>query len=216
MAPTALNQPIQSEKLQKAFNLMAAKKLDAAEAELNEGITESEKAKDKVMEALFCSTLGILYKLKNESRKAWRQYHKAEKLLPHEPSLKLISARLLIETFHQYDTAIKKAQKVLKTAKHDRPFSHHAQTTLGLAYLKKGDKNRALKCLSEAMEGDFEGMISAANIDLKLLEALLIKKTGYEECRAYLEKALSFAKKMGEENNAKVIAWLLENFPKEF
>ena len=192
---------------------MSARNFDAAEAELNAGAAESAEAQDKVMEALFYSTLGVLYKLKKDFKTAWRFYDKAEKILPEDPALKLISARLLVEVFGQLDTAIKKAEKVLKIAKYDRPFVHQAYATLGLAYLKKGDKKRALECLNEAMAENFEGIISAGNIDLKLLEALARKNLGREESRNYLEKALAFAKKTGEERPQQMFMQLLQHFP---
>lgn len=213
MSKPSSPKPLRSVRLQKAIDLLSAQQFDAAEEELKGGIEEALEIKDKAMEALFYSTLGLLYKLKKDFKTAWRHYEKAEKLLPEDPALKLISSRLLIDIFCQYDTAIKKVQKVLKIVKGDWVFCHQAQITLGLAHLKKGDKKKALKHLVTAMEGDFEGMLSAGNIDFKLLEALLKKETGYEEGKTYLEKALAFAQKTKEEKYILLIQKLLENFP---
>jgi tetratricopeptide (TPR) repeat protein len=204
---------VQSERLQKIFQLMGTHQFDAAEVELKKGIEEAEKAQDKTMEALFYSTLGVLFKLKKDYKTSWRHYEKAEKLLPEDPSLKLISARLLVEVFGQFDLAIKKAQKVLKIAKNDWTLLHQAQSTLGLAYLKKGDKKKAITALTRAMEGDFEGMANAGSIDFKLLEALLRKNLAFEECRTYITKALTFANRTGEFKEAQIFTRLLNLFP---
>src|SRR5262245_21620304 len=204
---------VQSDRLQKAIQLMGGRHFDEAEVELKKGIEESEKLNDRTMEALFHSTLGVLYKLKQDYKTSWRHYEKAEKLLPEDPSLKLISARLLVEVFGQFDLAIKKAQKVLKIAKDDWTLLHQAQATLGLAYLKKGDKKKAITALTRAMEGDFEGMANAGSIDFKLLEALLRKNLAFEECRAYIAKALAFAHRTGEFKEIQIFTRLLELFP---
>ncbi len=210
---TTLEQPIQSSRLKKAIELMAAHDFDSAEKELRSGISESGAAQDKVLEALFHSTLGILFKLKKDYKEAWRCYERAEKLLPHDPALKLVSARLLVEVFGQCDLAIQKAKKVLKIARNDWTFCHQAQATLGLAYLKKGDRRKAVTALERAMEGDFEGMISAGNIDFKLLEGLIRKNAGLPQCRAYLEKAIAFAQKTGEQRELNIFQQLITLFP---
>lgn len=210
---TTLEQPIQSSRLKKAIELMAAHDFDSAEKELRSGISESGSAQDKVLEALFHSTLGILFKLKKDYKEAWRCYERAEKLLPHDPALKLVSARLLVEVFGQCDLAIQKAKKVLKIARNDWTFCHQAQATLGLAYLKKGDRRKAVTALERAMEGDFEGMISAGNIDFKLLEGLIRKNAGLPQCRSYIEKAIAFAQKTGEQRELNIFQQLITLFP---
>ncbi len=213
--PLTSIEKVHSERLYRAFDLMAAKDYAAAEGELNAGLAEAEAQEDRVLTALFYSTLGVLFKMKKEFAKAWKFYEKAEKLLPEDPALKLISARLLIDVFGQFDTAIRRCQKVLEISRSDPPFLHQAQTTMGMAYLKKGERAKALQCLSDAMEDDFGGLVSAANIDLKLLEAMLRKKTGLPECRTYLEKARAFAEQKKEEKHVELYQRLIEAFPSE-
>lgn len=211
----SVHEKVKSERLYKAFDLMAAKDLDAAETELHAGLSDAEAQEDKVLAALFYSSLGVLYKIKKEFPKAWKFYEKAEKLLPEDPALKLISARLLIDVFGQFDTAIRRCQKVLEISRSDPPFLHQANVTMGLALLKKGERTKAVQCLAEAMQDDFEGLLSASNIDLKLVEALLRKRSGLAECRAYLEKALSFAESKQEERHVELFRRLIEAFPTE-
>ncbi len=195
---TSLHEPVQNEYLTRAFELMSEKDFESAELELNHGLDEAQLEEDKVLTALFYSTLGVLYKIKKQFPKAWKFYEKAEKLLPDDPSLKLISARLLIEVFGQFDPAIRRCQKVIDLSPKDPPFLHQAEMAMGLAYLKKGERSKALEFLQRGMENDFAGLVSAGNIDMKLLEALLKKNLAAEECKIYLEKALAFATKTGE------------------
>lgn len=211
----SVHEKVKSERLYKAFDLMAAKNLDAAETELHAGLTEAEAQQDKVLAALFYSSLGVLYKIKKEFPKAWKYYEKAEKLLPEDPALKLISARLLIDVFGQFDTAIRRCQKVLEISRSDPPFLHQANVTMGLAYLKKGERTKAVQALVDAMQDDFAGLLSASNIDLKLVEALLRKKAGLEECRAYLDKARAFAEGKNEERHVELFRRLIDAFPGE-
>lgn len=211
----SVHEKVKSERLYKAFDLMAAKNLDAAENELHAGLTDAEAQEDKVLAALFYSSLGVLYKIKKEFPKAWKYYEKAEKLLPEDPALKLISARLLIDVFGQFDTAIRRCQKVLEISRSDPPFLHQANVTLGFAYLKKGERSKAVQCLVDSMQDDFAGLLSASNIDLKLVEALLRKKAGLQECRSYLEKAKAFAISKQEERHAELFTRLIDAFPAE-
>lgn len=212
----ALHDKVTNERLYKAFDLMAAKDLETAETELNGGLQEALAQEDSVLAAVFYSTLGVLAKMRREFQEAWRYYEKAEKLLPEDPALKLIAAKLLIEVFGQYDTAIRRCEKVLEFSPQDPPFRHQALATMGLAYLKSGKTPEALKCLQQAAEQDFAGLISAGNVDMKLAEALVRKKTGINECRAYIEKAISFAQETQEEKFIQLFSRLLEALNKEF
>jgi tetratricopeptide (TPR) repeat protein len=210
-----MDEKIHSERLYKAFDLMSVKDFGGAEQELNAGLAEAEAQEDRILSALFYSTLGVLFKMKKEFAKAWKFYERAEKLLPEDPALKLISARLLIDVFGQFDTAIRRCQRVLEISRSDPPFLHQAQVTMGMAYLKKGERTKAVQCLVDAMEDDFGGLISAGNIDLKLLEALIRKKNGLPECKTYLEKALVFATNKKEEKYVDLLKRLIEAFPAE-
>ncbi len=213
MTPTALDQLIRPLRIEKAFECIAAQKYEDAEKELSQGLEEALQKKDPVMQVLFYSALGVLYKLKKDPKTSWRFYEKAEKILPDHPALKLISVRLLIEVFGQYDTAIQKIKKILKNIGEDPPLRHQAHSILGLAYLKKSDKKKALEFLNEAMSNNFKGLITARNIDLKLLEALMKKNVGKEDCKTYLEKALVFAQHNRESREAHLFSELLKHFP---
>lgn len=210
-----ISEKVESERLYKAFDFMAAKDLEAAETELNAGLNEAENNDDKVLSALFYSSLGVLYKIRKDFQKAWKFYEKAEKLLPDDPALKLISARLLIDVFGQFDTAIRRCKRVLEISRSDPPFRHQAYATMGLALLKDGKRSQAVECLVDAMEGDFEGLLSASNIDMKLVEALLRKKIGIPESFVYIQKALEFAQATGEEKFVELFSRLIDSFPHE-
>ncbi len=208
-----LEDHVQNERLYRAFDCMSAKDWGLAEQELQAGLVEAQEEGNAVLTALFYSSLGVLAKLQKDFHRAWKFYDKAEQLLPEDPALKLISARLLMEVFGQYDAAIRRCKKVLEISRSDPPFLHQAYALLGLALLKTGQRFQAAECLQKSMEDDFAGLLSAGNIDLKLLEALIRKKTALEVCRAYLEKALQFSRIHQEERFEALFLKLLEVFP---
>lgn len=194
----------------RAFELMKVKQLDDAEKLLSNCLS---KVTDDVSRALFHSTLGVIFKIKGEFKTAWRHYERAEKLIPQDPALKIISARLLIDEFAEYDQAIKKAKKVLEIIPDNPVFRHQAYTTMGLAHVKKGNKRQGLEMLSKSMEGDFEGFITTKNIDFHLCEALLRKGWAEVEVKRFLEKAYDFARAHSEDDWMETIKKMLDAFP---
>lgn len=197
----------------RAFSLMREKQYDEAEKLLSANMAKTD---DDAAVALYHSVLGVLSKLKGDFKAAWRHYDRAEKLLPDDPALKLISARLLIDEFSEVAIAIKKIKKVLDLMGHHPIFAHQAHTIMGLAFLKKSDKKKALESLLLSMRDDFTGLVTAQNIDLTLVEALLRKKTGEAECGAFLEKALVFAKQTNEEKFIGQFETMVQAFKTEY
>lgn len=204
---------IQSLLLNKAFELLQKKKFGEAETLLAQGLQEAKENKNKILEGLFYSAHGIYHKLKKEFRKAWKYYEKAEKLIPDDPALKIITARLLIDSFGQHDLVIKKMEKIIPLVGRDPTFLHPIYTILGLAYLKKGNRQKAVECVLQSMGADFLGLQTAANLDFRLVEALLQKKAAVPECRIFLEKALLFSKQTKEVSFQKLISQMLALFP---
>ncbi|PIR17110.1 MAG: hypothetical protein COV46_05640 [Deltaproteobacteria bacterium CG11_big_fil_rev_8_21_14_0_20_49_13] len=193
----------------RAFELLKTKQFEDAEKLLSNCLT---KVTDDVSMGLFHSTLGVLYKMKGEFKTAWRHYERAEKLIPKDPALKLISARLLLDEFSEFDQAIKKAKKVLEIIPDNPVFRHQAYITIGHAYLKKGSKKKAMEALVGSMEGDFDGFISSKNIDFTLCEAILKKGTGEPEVRLFLEKAFKLAEGCKEAQWQETIKKMLDAF----
>src|SRR3990167_1522246 len=197
----------------RAFELLKLKQFEDAEKLLSNCMA---KTNDEVSLGLFHSTLGVLYKMKGEFKNAWRHYERAEKLLPQDPALKIISARLLIDQFAEYTQAIKRAKKVLEILPNNPVFCHQAYITMGLAYCKKGDKQKAIGMLEKSQEKDFEGFITAKNIDFQLVEMLLRKSWGVDSCYRFLNKALAFAKSRKEEPFIDAFQKMLNAFEKEY
>ncbi len=193
----------------RAFELMKNKQLEDAEKLLSHHLSKGE---NDTAVALYHSALGILYKMKGDFKEAWRHYTRAEKLLPNDPALKIITARLMIEQFTEYDAAIKKAKKVLELIPGNPVFVHQAYITMGLAYGKKGNKKKAIECLEKSMGKDFEGFVTARNIDCNLAELLLHKKCGEDACFRFLERALEFAKLHKEEEFTKAFQKMVDAF----
>ncbi len=211
-----LEQPIDSLELRKIIELIHLRKFDEAKEKLEFEIANAKKNNDKVLEVCLYSIFGMFYRLENDYKTAWRYYEKGEKVFPEDPSLKILSARLLCEVFGQYETAIKKCEKAIKLAGNSRPLIHQAEITLGLVHLKKGNRKKSLEFLEKAMANDFREMVSAKNIDFKLVEALLLKKIGLEESRKYIEKALRFAEETKDEKQIEKIAKILNHLPEKF
>ena len=196
----------------RAFELIAAKQYSDAEKLLASNMSRSD---DDAAIALYHSVTGVLFKVQGEYKTAWQHYQRAEKLLPKDPALKIISARLLIEQFAEYDRAIRKAKKVLDLIPGNVVFAHQAYTTMGLAYIKKGDRKRAVAMLGKSESDGFRGFVSAKNVDLALVEMLIRRGTGLAECRGFLVKAKGFADETGEESYSKLFERMIEAFDRE-
>lgn len=202
-----------SEVCQRAFELMGARQFGDAERLLASNMSKTD---DDTAIGLYHSALGVLYKMQGEFKTAWRHYQRAERLLPNEPSLKIISARLLIEQFAEYDQAMRKAKKVLELAKGVPAFEHQAYTTIGLAWARRGNRKKATSMLIKSMGKNFEGFISAQNIDFNLVEALLRKGWAEEECLKFLTHARDFAQASGEANYVRMFDKMLDSFRQEY
>lgn len=211
-----LNQNINSPKLNQAFIHIRKKEFEQAKTLLSEGLAESKKGADHVLEALYYSGFGVLYKVMGEFRKAWKEYEKAEKLLPEEPTLQLITSRLLLERFKQNDTVIKKLKKVIQKNEKQLPITHQAYVMMGVAYLNQGKKQQAHDCLIKSMGDHFKGLETATNLDLMLVGELAKKKVALEDCRDYLLQAQAFAKSTREKAYVEVIGKLLKVFDGDY
>ena len=196
----------------RAFELMRAKQFGDAEKLLSNCLT---KVEDDVALGLFHSSLGVLYKMKGEYKTAWRHYERAEKLMPADPALKIISARLLVSEFNEFDQAIKKSKAVLELIPDNPAFRHQAYTTMGLAYTKKGNRKKATEMLNKSMEGNFENFISTKNLDFTLCEAILRKGWSEKKVKKFLTTARDFAKRQKEEDWVEYIEKMLSAFPKD-
>lgn len=169
---------------------MAAKNYDEAERLLS---THMGKTEDPVALALFHSAMGVAAKLQGKFKEAWRHYDRAEKLLPTDPALKLISARLMIDQFNEFDSAIKKAKKVLAMLPKNRVMVHQAHTLMGLAYARQGKKSRALAELRTSIVDEFSGLVTTANINFALVEEVARRGWDNKLCRQFIETALARA-----------------------
>lgn len=196
------------------FKLLAQKKFAEVETLLYPLLKQAEGSKNEGDLGLVHSIFGMYYRACKEYKKAWKNYEQAEKLIPHDPSIKLISTRLLIDQFAQYDLALKRIQKIKELVGTDFTFLHKAYTLEGLAYLKQGDPFQAVEAFKKSMGHHFEGLQTSYNLDLKLVEAFMKKKIEPQLCETFLENALLFAKKKREKVYEKVVEKLLALFPK--
>ncbi len=206
----SLKTPLAEKNLDSAFELMKTRKYDEAEALLEKGMKEAEQKKDIVLVGVYSSAFGVLLKLKKEFRKSWKFYEQAEKCIPDDLSLKLISCRLLADYFGQYDTVIRKMEKVIQLAKEDPILQHQANTLAGYASFKKGDKKRGIDFFRKSMADGFKGLQTAANLDFKLVGELVKKKQEKDLCRQYLEMALKWTQTTKEKPYQQLIRRMLD------
>lgn len=195
------------------FKLLSQKKFTEVQDQLYPLLKQAEDSKNENNLGLVYSIFGMYYRARKEYKKAWKSYEFAEKLIPNDPSIKLISTRLLIEQFAQYDLALKRIQKIKELVGTDFTFLHKAYTLEGLAYLKQGDPFQAVESFKKSMGNHFEGLQTSYNLDLKLVEAFMKKKIEPQLCKTFLEEALLFSKKKREKVYEKVIEKLIANFP---
>lgn len=211
------NSKIDSKPLYLAFSLIKAKKYDEAFEKLTEGLQNDAIAHgNTILEAVYHSTFGVLYKAQKDYKKAWKHYEKAEKLLPDDPSLKIISSRLLTDHFAQHDVVIKKMDKVIEAHSNIFGIFHQALTLKGYALLKKGNKKAAVDCLNLSKGNTFNGIESMANLDLKLVEALLKKKVALADCKLFLEAAVLASKQTREKHHELILRQLLNRWDEVF
>ncbi|MBT3181379.1 MAG: hypothetical protein HN337_02600 [Deltaproteobacteria bacterium] len=197
----------------RAFQLIASKQYSDAEKLLANNMARSD---DDASIALYHSVMGVLFKVQGEYKTAWKHYQRAEKLLPEDPALKIISARLLIDQFAEYGQAIKKSKKVLDLIPKNSVFAHQAYTTMGLAYCKKGDKKKAISMLEKSWMNNFEGFMSGKNMDFELVEALLRKGWGAKPCHQFLLRARAFVEGTDESNYINLLDRMLVAFKADF
>lgn len=197
----------------RAFELMKAKQYADAEKLLAGNMSRTD---DDAAIALYHSVMGVLFKLQGEYKTAWKHYERAEKLLPKDPALKIISARLLIDQFAEYSQAIKRAKKVLELIPGNPVFAHQAYTTIGLASCRKGDRKKAVEMLAASIGDDFQGFVSPKNIDFELVEALLKRGWGVPSCRDFLTKAKTFAEATEEGSYIDLLDRMLSAFDQDY
>ncbi len=179
----------------RAFELMRDRQLVEAEKLLAHSLG---KTREPVATALLHSAFGVLEKVKGNFKESLRHYQRAEKLLPEDPAIKLITARLLIDVFAECRAAIRRCHQVIKLVPNHVVMVHHARTLEGLANLKLGRKKATLKCLETSIIDHFSNFVTVRNIDFHLVEACIAKGWGVDICRTFLNDALALANKVEE------------------
>jgi tetratricopeptide (TPR) repeat protein len=200
--------PINDQNLYQAFRKMQSKEFDAAESLLKEGLKTARLANDDAAEGLYFSAMGVLYKLKQDYKKAFKFYQQAEQLLKDDFSIKIIMATLLIEEFHQYDTALHKLDKVLAQTS-DPAVIHHARSLRAMAYFLMNKKDQAKENFDFLLAEDFTVLRLATNINFKVVELFIKKGFLPTECKTFLQKALALAQSKKEKVYEKIIQGLL-------
>lgn len=207
-----LDRKVDSKAFYEAFEWMKKQDYSKAKVALDKGLALAVEQEDKTLEALFYSAFGVLCKLENNPQQAWKFYDKAEKILPENPALKINSAELLIENFAQFQSAFRKMEKILQTTDLDPVYKHQAHTLAGLAQLKKGEIELAVTHFKKSFEDSITDFLSVQQLNLKLLEAFLLKKVQTRACLDFLNKAQALAEKLRDERHIQLFEALIHQF----
>lgn len=175
------------------FQLIKEKNFLEAEKKISAGLKKAEEKNDAPAQGLYLSAMGFLFKVQGDFKKSYKFYQQAEKFIPDDDSLKIITANFLIYQFRQFDTASRKLEKLLKNKINDAAIWHHAQALLGIAYLNMGKRNECQKVLENLLKSDFALLGSATNVNFQIPEVLEQKGFARESCLAYLKKAKTLA-----------------------
>lgn len=202
----------QDPELRQCFQWIHAKKYDEAQKKLEDKLKVAEANQDKDAQGILYSILGMLYKVKRDIKTAYKYYQQSEKCLPDDMSLKMITARLLVEEFNQFDTALRKLEKVLAQTTEDPVMQHHALALKALAYFNMGKKSQAKVVFGEILKQDFSKLRSAANVDYKTCEAFLRKKFEVQLCLDYLQLCMNLAVQLKEKEMIQVLTQLMGVF----
>lgn len=190
----------------RAFELLRAHQTDDAEKLLANNLA---KADEPVAIGLLHSALGVVERVRGNAKAALRHYERAERVLADDPALKLITARLLIDQFREYDAAIRRCRKALKLLPDNPVVVHHAYTVMGLAQVGAGRRAAALECLEQSMAGQFKNFVTAENIDFHLVEACARKRWGIDRCAQFLQLAKKLAEGAGEGHWLRTISQII-------
>lgn len=200
--------------LRQCFQWIHAKRYDEAQKKLEAKIKIAQTQKDKDAEGIVLSILGMLFKVRRDVKMAYKYYQQAEKCLPDDMSLKMINARLLVEEFHQSETALRKLEKILQATAHDPVMQHHALALKALAYLQMGKKPEAKAVFTEVVLQDFTKLRSAVNVDYKTCETFLRKDFEVDLCLQYLQRCMDLAVQLKEKQMIQVLTQLKAVFAK--
>lgn len=197
-----------------SFRLMKSGDLEGAETRLRAGMEKARAQGNAASEGLYLSAEGLLHKLRQDYKESYKCYQRAEKLLPDDSSLKIITAALLIDEFKQYDTALRKLKKVLDTEPFDPAAWHHARVLSGIAHLAAGQKAEAKADMEAVLARDFAELRSASNVNFKLTEFFVAKDFEPKLCLAFLEKALALAQAKNEAPYVKIVGEMISRLKK--
>lgn len=204
------NNPVLNEvELYQAFAKMKQQEFDEAQALLETGYDRAVQSDNQPVQGVYLSAQGLLLKLKGDFKKAYKIYQQAEKLLKDDPSIKIITATLLIDQFKQFDTAVKKLDKVLQNQP-DPGVEHHALSLKARALHGLGKKKLAKECFEKLVAMDFDHLGFAANLDFQTAQFFVGKAFETDLVKDYLKKSLALAQEKNEKALSVVIKTLLD------
>ena len=177
--------------IKQAVQLLQQKKFEEASQLLEKFLEETQNDNEL---GLAYSLLGLISKHKKDFKKAWKHYDQAEKKIPDDPALKIISARLLIDYFGQYETVLHKLSRFLKKQELHPVFLQPIKTMMGVCHLKLGQKNEGIQVFKETLDL-LDAIKGEAVLDFSLVEEMARKKLEPNLVQLFFEKAKMLVKK---------------------
>lgn len=207
------NQALDEKELYLAFSKMKQNEYQEAQDLLEKGYDRAVESDNQPVQGVYLSAQGLLLKLQGDFKKAYKIYQKAEKLLKDDPSIKIITATLLIDQFKQFDTAVIKLDKVL-ASEPDPGVKHHALSLKARALFGLGKKKQAKECFEDLLTLNFESLGFAANLDFQTAQFFVGKAFETDLVKDYLKKSLTLAQEKNEKALTAVIQALIDQLEK--
>lgn len=191
-----LDQKISDPKIKKVYELLNLRKFNEAKRLIIEGI-KSSKDRPELLIAYYISA-GMMFRLEGIPKYALKSYEEAEKIVPDDLHLKFIIAKLMAESTPQYEEVIERIENIIPIIQGKFEYEHAAASILGLAYLKKGKVDLAIKMLERSSGEEFKGLRHVSQIELTLVENLIKQNLAHKECREFLNQAAKFSRRCQE------------------
>lgn len=148
-------------------------------------------ARKKTDAAFLSNVLGSVLASENRADEALAAYDEAERYDPKDATLKLSTARHLLNAMGRPKKALRTLDAVIRQASKSGSSTAHAAHALGgLAHLALNQRSRAVESLKAASVLAARKGVPSGACDLELVEALVSRGLATAECRRYLDDVL--------------------------
>ncbi len=192
----------------KANDLIAKGQHEEAEQVLRLGLEKAENERAEHWISLYLHALASLRLAQNKDSEALDFYQKADKV-SKDFYTKLVYSRMLSSVYKDYDLAIKKALEALGHLPKKHQAVNEAYSIIGLCFLARHDKDKALRAFVKSLDVDFDKFKSSDSCDLTLVSELVGRKIYHRGILSYLNYILRRATKENNDSLVKVLDQLI-------